>query len=164
MRKDVERTFGILKGRWRILKTGIRLQSLIAVDDVCLTCCALHNMLLNIDGLDVKRNEGVKSLYEGEMGWHKNGLVEQHISLIFARVNRGLNYRREFDESLSHELPQIAYGDMNISDELILSDVVDSIREMSFKSFRSALIVHFHEKWLRNEIVWPSLTGVVEVI
>ncbi len=28
MRKDVECTFGILKGRWRILKTGIRLMEL----------------------------------------------------------------------------------------------------------------------------------------
>ena len=83
MRKDVECTFGILKGRWRIVKTGIQLQPLSAVDDVCLTCCALHNMLLNFDDLDVKWNEGVKSPYEGEMGWHEYGLVEQHIPLIF---------------------------------------------------------------------------------
>ena len=55
----------------------------VAIDDICLTCCALHNMLLNIDDLDVKWNEGVKSPYEGEMGWHKNGIVEQHIPLIF---------------------------------------------------------------------------------
>ena len=40
-------------------------------------------MLLKIDDLDVQWNEGVKSPYEGEMGWHKNGLVEQHIPLIF---------------------------------------------------------------------------------
>ena len=31
MRKDVECTFGILEGRWRILKTGVRLQSLGAL-------------------------------------------------------------------------------------------------------------------------------------
>ena len=35
---------------------------------------------------------------------------------------------------------------------------------MSFKSFRSALIIHFDEKWERDEIVWPSRIGVVEVI
>ena len=116
--------------------------------------------MLKIDDLDVQWNEGVKSPYEGEMGWHKNGLVEQHIPLIFVWVNRGLNNRREFDESLSQELPQIAYGDIN----MILSDVVKSITKMSPKSFRSALIVHFHEKWLRNEIVWPPRTGFVGVI
>ena len=98
------------------------------------------------------------------MGRHENGLVEQHTPLIFARVNGGLNCIRKFDESLSQELPQIAYGDINFSDELILSDVVKSIRKMSFKSFRSALIIHFDEKWERDEIVWPSRIGVVEVI
>ena len=53
MRKDVDCVFGILKGWWRILKTGIRgVQGVEAVDKVWLTCCALHNWLLEIDGLD----------------------------------------------------------------------------------------------------------------
>jgi DDE superfamily endonuclease len=43
MRKDVGCTFGILKGRWRILKTGIRLFGVKAADKVFLTCCAMHN-------------------------------------------------------------------------------------------------------------------------
>jgi hypothetical protein len=34
MRKDVECTFGILKGRWRILKTGIRLHGVEAADKI----------------------------------------------------------------------------------------------------------------------------------
>ena len=51
MRKDVECAFGILKGRWRILKHGIRLHGLLSCDRVWLTCCALHNFLLDIDGL-----------------------------------------------------------------------------------------------------------------
>ena len=52
MRKDVECTFGILKGRWRILKTGIRLYKVASVDMIWKTCCAFHNMLLKVDGLD----------------------------------------------------------------------------------------------------------------
>ena len=32
MQKDIECTFGILKGRWRILKSGIHLQGVDAVD------------------------------------------------------------------------------------------------------------------------------------
>ncbi len=50
MRKDVECTFGILKGRWRILKTGVRLHGIQVVDKVWLTCCTLHNWLLEEDG------------------------------------------------------------------------------------------------------------------
>jgi hypothetical protein len=50
MRKDVECTFGIMKGRWRILKTGIRIQGLDNIDHIWKTCCALHNWLLEVDG------------------------------------------------------------------------------------------------------------------
>jgi hypothetical protein len=52
MRKDVECTFGIMKGRFRILKSGIRLKGQEAGDKIFLTCCALHNWLLHVDGLD----------------------------------------------------------------------------------------------------------------
>jgi hypothetical protein len=37
MRKDVECTFGILKGGWRILKSGVRLHGVDAVDSVWFT-------------------------------------------------------------------------------------------------------------------------------
>eukprot|EP00797_Seminavis_robusta_P021439 Sro3344_g347030.2 (377) ;mRNA; r:5289-6419 len=56
MRKDVECVFGILKGRWRVLKTGIRLHGETAADRIWLTCCALHNMLLQVDGLSEQWN------------------------------------------------------------------------------------------------------------
>mgnify|MGYP000223239855 FL=1 len=54
MRKDVECVFGIMKGSFRMLKSGMRLQSIDAVDSVWLTCCALHNWLLEVDGYDEK--------------------------------------------------------------------------------------------------------------
>ena len=166
MRKDVECTFGILKGRWRILKTGIRLQSLGAVDDVWFTCCALHNMLLNIDGLDVKWNQGLKSPYEGELGLHEVGLVEQHVpvSLIFARVNGVIVSPREFDETRLHDLPAVHYSDVPVLDNDVLISNVRNIRKISFKCFRTVLINHFHYKWIRRQIDWPSRTGVVEVL
>ena len=51
LRKDVECSFGILKGRWRILKTGVRLHNTKVCDNIWLTCCALHNLLRDVDGL-----------------------------------------------------------------------------------------------------------------
>ena len=51
MRKYVDYTFGILKGRWRILKSVIRLHGEDVVDEIWMTCCAIHNMLLDYDGL-----------------------------------------------------------------------------------------------------------------
>ena len=69
MRKDVECTFGILKGRWQILKTVVRLHGVEQVDKVWLTCCALHNWLLDIDGLDEEWKNGVSTnVWEGDMG------------------------------------------------------------------------------------------------
>jgi hypothetical protein len=59
MRKDVECTFGILKGRWRIIKSGVRLHGVDAVDSVWFTCCALHNWLLEIDELTYEWVGGV---------------------------------------------------------------------------------------------------------
>jgi hypothetical protein len=52
--KDVECMFGILKGRWRILKSGVRISGVDSVDYIWFTCCALHNWLLDIDGLSEK--------------------------------------------------------------------------------------------------------------
>lgn len=53
VRKDVECFFGILKGRFRILKLPVLYRKREDVDNVFFTCCILHNMLHAYDGLDV---------------------------------------------------------------------------------------------------------------
>jgi hypothetical protein len=68
LRKDVECTFGILKGRWRILKTGIHVHNTEAIDNIWMTCCALHNHLLDVDGLSHKWDDGVPSSYKNDDG------------------------------------------------------------------------------------------------
>ena len=52
MRKDVECTFGIMMGRFAILRYGLKFQDIITYDQMWLICCALHNLLLEYDGLD----------------------------------------------------------------------------------------------------------------
>ncbi|GAX18038.1 hypothetical protein FisN_25Hu012 [Fistulifera solaris] len=69
VRKDVECTFGILKGRWRILKYGCRLFGTDKLDKVFLACCALHNLLLEKDGLNEGWEKGAKSDWEGNLGY-----------------------------------------------------------------------------------------------
>jgi hypothetical protein len=68
LEKDVECTFGILKGRWRILKTGIRVHNTEVSDNIWMTCCALHNLLLDVDGLSHKWEDGFPSSYEADDG------------------------------------------------------------------------------------------------
>jgi hypothetical protein len=53
MRKNVECTSGILKVWWRILRSAVRISGVENIDKVWFTCCALHNSLLEIDGLIV---------------------------------------------------------------------------------------------------------------
>ena len=63
VRKDAERFFGILKGRFRILKLPILFRSRERIDNVFFTCCILHNMLRAFDvlegGVDWAGQEGV---------------------------------------------------------------------------------------------------------
>ena len=60
-KKDVECTFGSLKSRWRFLRNGIVLQDQNSIDNVFFTCCILHNMILEFDGLDCR--------WEKEVDW-----------------------------------------------------------------------------------------------
>ena len=46
--------FGILKGWFIIFKAGMRLYGVDVADSIWLTCCALHNWLLEIDGHTVE--------------------------------------------------------------------------------------------------------------
>ncbi|CAN0370454.1 unnamed protein product, partial [Ectocarpus fasciculatus] len=52
VRKDVECFFGILKGRFRILKLAMAYHEQERIDNVFFTCCILHNMLHTFDGMD----------------------------------------------------------------------------------------------------------------
>jgi len=52
LRKDVECFFGRLKKRFTIFHDGIRVHDVDRLDDIFFFCCALHNWLHSVDGLD----------------------------------------------------------------------------------------------------------------
>ena len=92
MRKDVECTFGILKGRWRILKTGVRVYGVNKVDDLWMTCCALHNWLLEIDRISGRWEVGVLvSDWEGDLGRMDFDGLSQSIPNAIARLSTNLD-------------------------------------------------------------------------
>ncbi len=62
LRKDVACMFGILKGCCRILKSGIQVCGTDGPDQVFRTCCASHNKLVDIDGLDKQWEQCVQSI------------------------------------------------------------------------------------------------------
>jgi hypothetical protein len=46
-RKDVERFFGVLKSRWRVLKTPILLRDVSEIDNMVKSCVVLHNWYID---------------------------------------------------------------------------------------------------------------------
>lgn len=127
-------------------------------------------MLLNVDGLDKRWKNGVKSSFEGELGWHAAGDVEHYAPLIFRRVHSGIQGNiRELD--LGRNIVNFASDDGYVNDDNIeISDQEVSINDrskvkskrlvyMSNKNLKDLLVNSFHRKWTKNKIVWPSRTG-----
>jgi hypothetical protein len=169
MRKDVECVFGILKGRWRILKCGVRLHGVEAADKIFLTCCALHNWLLEIDGLNDKWNDGVPSDWEGEMGQHSAADVEEFVTpFALQRLNDPTVRDRNYDSSgmgcasdFDPNPPGAAdpyideYNNQQEQGSGASSSVVLDVRKMGFDAFWSKLVAHFNILWERHQIQLP---------
>ena len=160
MRKDVECAFGILKGRWRVLKYGIRLWGLRRCDQVWLTCCALHNWLLEIDGLAEGWETGVKSHWETEPD------NENDIPFALKRLHKPAKARR-YDLSgmgCGNDIHSDTDDDFDSdhddgTDSIVSARDADGkviVRKMSLELFRSKLIRHFGICFQKKELVWPT--------
>lgn len=142
MRKDVECCFGILKGRWRILKTGLLIQDANVVGNIFKTCVCLHNELLEHDGLDESWEHSVEHEYEA--GLH-------HAEDIPRVFNRLAEAARVPSADLSSMAPvqEVAYE-----------------TDSAHVPFRQSLIDHFNYRLRQtvisgNNISWPSRNGEV---
>lgn len=179
MRKDVECTFGIMKGRFRILKTGIRMDGINAVDDIWFTCCALHNWLLNIDGLTGEWRDGVPvSDWEGSMGEHDDDSpMSDRVPNAVSRLHHNLNFRNydlsgmgagsdirsgmrdqslvAVDDALNeYEIYDDNDVDNNDEDAVDKETAVRVVRELSLKYFRMKLVKHFAIMFQHNKLRW----------
>ena len=154
MRKDVECTFGILKGRWRILKAGVRVQGTSKADMIWKTCCALHNWLLEVDGL----NEDWHSDWIGDLGnlnqqdlptGVQAAIVVEDGMYDSSQMGRG-NDCYLYDENGDD-------GEEPVGDDVIGTDSHGKIivRSMKMMDFREKLVKHFDIAFKRNEVCWP---------
>ena len=143
MRKDVECTFGIMKGRFLILRHGIRLRSISKCDEIWKTCCALHNRLLFIDGLHKDWDNGVQSDWEV-----CNAKYEAKTSGRFA-INR-LNKQESINSTI---LP--TEGNKDHLDQYVVNGR-RVVRKIPFDIFQRCLIEHFDIRFQKNTVKWPS--------
>ena len=156
MRKGVEYTLGILKGRWRIQETGIRQHNVKDVDNIWFTCCALHNMLLVVDGLHTLWNNGVKGYDKGIGGRLDAADVANYVNpAVFARLNGQLDMH---DSSTIIDPSTILPVERDYSASLNPL----FIRKLSRENFRGKLVTSFSYRFIqKKDIVWPSRTGKV---
>lgn len=152
-------------GRWRILKTGVRLHGLEIVDDIWFTCCALHNMLLNCDGLDRSWKKGVLSPFQKELGWHAPGDTETYCDpIVFQRFRSGKQGTpaRQYDNSiigLGPENPCNVVDEEEDNEENDDGEGAKCLYTLSNNKFRNLLVIHFSKLWELGKLIWPSRTG-----
>ena len=183
MRKDVECTFGILKGRWRILKTGIRLQNMEVSDNIWLTCCALHNMLLDVDGLSKAWKNGARSHWELESGKFQDEEIPFAIRRLIDPLGTDDFRLHHFDASQfgyrrppapvevsDHEDDDDETDDRNrdrnenrnttvghcIQVQLGQIQSGTAVSELNLFQFCSLLIENFNARFHENTLKWPK--------
>lgn len=137
MRKDVECAFGILKGRWRCLRYGIKLHGIENCDKIWLTCCALHNMLLEVDGLAKRWEHGVQSVYESKLD-HYNDLPSLLQKLAKPDSSRNFDIADiSYGNDVNCTVVETVVQDIEVPSEVVeLSpDVVKSVGDISLHQF-----------------------------
>jgi hypothetical protein len=149
LRKDVECTFGILKGRFRILKAGIRLHGVETADKIWLTCCALHNWLLEVDGLDQP--------WDGSLGQFDS--EDCDLPSALGRLTSPAQ-ARTYDTSGNGRGDDGDDGVLEVDEEVLEAETEDGqgvrhIRKMPMKLFRLKLIEHFMILRQRGHLKWP---------
>lgn len=163
MRKDVECTFGILKGRWRIVKTGVRVHGIGAVDRIWMTCCALHNWLLDVDGNSNEWSGGTSiNQWMGELGDIDLEHDELESPTVFSRLADNLNMRNYDTSGMGPGLDVVQsqldteMEDNDMPDTVALADdEVRVVRDLPLAYFRKKLVEHFDIMYESGELVWP---------
>ena len=158
MRKDVECTFGILKGRFCILQYGLRFAKVEHCYQTWLTCCALHNMLLFVDGLH--KNWEVGGVSDWETMNMKCGFNNANKTLPFAiaRLNRDLN------ETCS----KVKVDDMELDGAPDFKKYTCGnkriVSKMPLSLFQQCLVNHFDIRFKQKSITWPRHIKLPQVM
>ena len=144
LRKDVECVNGELKQEFAILKYSPRFGDLDLIDNIFLTCCALHNQRKVVAGLDVEW-----ALVDDE--------DEEDLDQGVASVARRLNMKR-------HPLLHGEAMNMGPGEHEIVQEEVESAEERaSHDSVKQRMIVHFNVALNKGEVYWPRKSGHVHL-
>ena len=154
LRKGVECTFGILKGRWRILKTVIRCHNTEVSDNIWMTSCTLHNLVMDFDGLSRKWNDGVASAYENEDGHFQDEEVPAAIRCLVDPTGNEGHRLRTFDDS-RFGLQNTDFRGDNDDDH---HEDIENVNLLSHIKLQLPLVWpgNFNIAFHKNKLVWPK--------
>ena len=138
-----------------------------------MTCCALHNLLLDVDGLSCKWNDGIASAYEKDDGQLQDDDIPSAIRRLVDPAGNEGHRLRMFDSSRfglrdadsrgddDQDNEEIENVDLNRSELLKLPLVRSgaSVSSINFHKFRAMLIDHFNIVFHKNELKWPRRYG-----
>lgn len=150
-RKDVECCFGILKGRFRILKAGIQLQSKEKIDFVFFTCCILHNMILAFDGLDIRWEENVEwDTLNPQNGSSDDGY---DISEVLNNWNSGTDNSILLQEQRIYN--RIQSMEASVSTTQFVDNETEIDTDIGYDMMRKNLVQHFAKAYALGNVQWP---------
>jgi hypothetical protein len=148
VRKDIEDTFGILKGRFRILKLPINYHKKEQIDNVVHCVCALHNLLRDWDGLSEWEKgadwKGVDSLFDKDVDGSPNPYVRGQ------RIVGHEDYSSRGIQQFANDV--IIQQEFDISQNKFVECRVEETAE--FYNLQRKLVKHFTVAAKKNELVW----------
>ena len=151
-RKDVECVFGILKGRFRFIRHGILLQSQEKVDTIFFTCCILHNLILEADGLDKRWEQNVEwDRLNPQPSNSDTGFYEEDGPRVHSIGLQELRILERVDQ----------YRSVTDNEDFNGNEVVEEIDE-HFESKRKLLIDHFKKAYDSGLVCWPRCFPLVK--
>jgi Plant transposon protein len=146
LRKDIECLFGQMKQEFAILQYGSRFNSLDLMDDIFLTCCAIHNQRKVIAGTDLPWS--LKEKMDEE-----EADLSQNSAAIWRRINEQNRLNAMLEGNASGGIGSGEYS-------IIVEDVIPE-QDMTFKMVKQRLVTHFNVAHSKGEVYWPTRDGTI---
>lgn len=147
LRKDVEKLFGEMKQEFAILKYGSRFNDLTLMDNIFLTCCAIHNQRKTLAGMDEMWNLDIII-----------NAVDDDLCQVPAAVFRRLEEYQRLEA-----IPDDDGSAMGGGENLILpfDDNILEEHDITHDIVKQRLITHFKKANEKGEVYWATKNGLV---
>lgn len=149
VRKDVECCFGILKNRFRFLKNVVTLQKREDVENSFVTCCIIHNLILQFDGLDILWESDInwKIVHPVDVNQEDEDENQSEVELMFQDPSYDVTIHNEdnFVPLFVHDLLEI--GDIRIYNQ----------ESISFTTLQLLLANNLQYMYRLGKLRWPKV-------